>query len=50
MMKIKYCGFMCGKITEKQQEIVNELTTFKKRNPEYAEFMIGKLTDMLKNA
>lgn len=42
----EYCGFLCEDITEKQQEIINELAGLKKYNPEFCTVMVEKLTKM----
>lgn len=43
----EYCGFLCEQMTEKQQEICDEIAELKKVNPEFAEEFIGRLLQML---
>jgi hypothetical protein len=43
----KYCGFLCSDMTEKQQEIVNEIAELRKVNPEFAAEFTGRMMDML---
>lgn len=42
-----YCGFVCGEITEKQQEIVDEIAGLRKVNPEFAAEFTGKMVELL---
>lgn len=42
-----YCGFLCSEAIEQQQQIIDELMVFSKYNPEFAQVMIHKLTEML---
>jgi hypothetical protein len=43
----EYCGFLCEAITDKQQEIVNEIAELRKVNPEFAAEFTGRMMDML---
>jgi hypothetical protein len=45
--KEQYCGFLCEEMTEKQQEIVNEIAELRKVNPEFAAEFTGRMVDML---
>lgn len=42
-----YCGFLCSDMTEKQQEIVNEIAELRKVNPEFAAEFTGRMVEML---
>jgi len=48
-MTTEYCGFLCGDITEKQQEIVDEIAELRKVNPEFAAEFTGRMVNMLVN-
>jgi hypothetical protein len=45
--KEQYCGFLCEEITEKQQEIVDEIAELRKVNPEFASEFAGRMIKML---
>ena len=42
-----YCGFVCGDIIERQQQILDEIKDFSKVNPEFSLVMIGKIMEMV---
>ena len=47
MTEQKYCGYVCSEAIEQQQQIIDELMIFSKYNPDFAQLMIHKLTEML---
>ena len=50
MTERKYCGFVCGDIIDKQNEIINEIYEFSKINKPFALVMLGRITDICYNA
>lgn len=42
-----YCGFACGDIIARQQQILDDINDFSQYNPEYALVMIGKIMEMV---
>ena len=46
MAESEYCGFLCADVTERQQEIIDELAGLKQVNPEFCAVMTNRLLKM----